>query len=68
MKNIRRLLGGVVLGLFTFGYLASQYAYFSGTAPTYAKNIDTPQVKLLSLVLFLASIALAFIPAKADEE
>jgi hypothetical protein len=68
MSKVRTLLGGVILTLLTLGYLASQYAYFYGDPVDYAARIDQPQVKLLSLILFVALLVLAVVPDKGEEE
>ena len=67
MSSVRRLLGIVVLALLTLGYLASQAAYLFGDPVAYASRVDIPQVKYLSLVLFLAAIVLALIPEKEEQ-
>jgi hypothetical protein len=65
MEKIRYSLG-LLAGLFILlGYLASQYAYFSGRAQAYAMAIDQPAIRGLSLFLLLAAIICSFI--KADD-
>ena len=67
MSSVRRLMGYVVLGFLMLGYLASQYAYLYGDPERYAKAIDNPQVRLLSLVLFVGAIVLAMYPDREPE-
>ncbi len=67
MTSLRRLLSYIVLSLLTLGYLASQWAALTGVAPDYAARVDIPQVKLLSLLLLVAALVLAFIPDREAE-
>jgi hypothetical protein len=67
MSGLRRLLSYMVLALLTLGYLASQWAALNGSASDYAARVDIPQVKLLSLALLIAALALAFIPDREGE-
>jgi hypothetical protein len=67
MSSVRRLLGIVVLAMLTLGYLASQYAILYGDPVGYAARVDIPQVKYLSLFLFLAALVLAVIPDREEE-
>lgn len=64
MKSLRLALSAfLVLGLVA-GYLASQYAYFTGTTAQYTEKIDQPPVRMLALLFFIAAIALAFVKDK----
>ena len=62
MKQVRRLLSVLVVGLLAFGYLASQYAALNGLAPQYAAFVDTSVFKWASLLVLIAAIVLAFVP------
>ncbi|MEZ0326873.1 MAG: hypothetical protein ACAH95_13315 [Fimbriimonas sp.] len=67
MSSLRRLLSYVVVALLTLGYLASQWAALNGTASDYAARVDIKEVKLLSLLLLIAALVLAFIPDREVE-
>ncbi|MBX3117803.1 MAG: hypothetical protein KF784_01975 [Fimbriimonadaceae bacterium] len=61
MKALRFALSVfAVLGL-VGGYFASQYAYFTGQAATYAARVDQQPVWRLSLALLLVAIVLSFV-------
>lgn len=49
------------------GYFASQAAFFGGTTAQYTQSLDASPLPILSLVLLLAAIALAFVPDKEDK-
>ncbi len=66
MSKIRLLIAGITAALLAAGYLASQLAFMNGTAPDYAAKVDQPPIVLLSLVLFLAAVALCFIRDKQE--
>jgi len=68
MSSVRRLVAGVILTLLTAGYLASQYFYFYGDPVDYASRVDRSEVKWLSLLLFVAAVALWIAPAREREE
>lgn len=68
MGLLRRLLGYIVLALLGLGYLASQYQALYGDAAAYSARVDIPQVKYLCLFLFLAALALAFVPDREEGE
>ncbi|MBS1706685.1 MAG: hypothetical protein JST40_12495 [Armatimonadetes bacterium] len=64
--NLARLLVAIaVLILVVGGYIASQFAVWSGTTAQYAQRIDTEPVKMLALVLFVGIVALT-IARKAE--
>jgi hypothetical protein len=60
MSRVRTIFIGSVLALMTLGYLASQWAALNGTAPAHAASVDQPPIHLLSLIVMIAAIALAF--------
>jgi hypothetical protein len=63
--DLMRLVVASVTGLLLVGgYLASLSAYFGGTAAEYSARIESAPVPMLSLVLFLAIVVLAFVPSK----
>jgi uncharacterized transporter YbjL len=66
MSSIRRLVGGIVMGLLVLGYLASQVAALTGTAAEYAARVDQLPVQMLSLFLFLTALGLAVVPDKEE--
>lgn len=68
MSKVRLLIAGITTALLTAGYLASQVAYANGTSAEYAAKVDQQPIVLLSLVLFLAAIALHFIPQSQEPE
>lgn len=63
MKTIRTVLTVATIALLGLGYAASQFAYFQGQEATiaYAQRIDSPPVRLLSLVLLVAAVVLGFV-------
>lgn len=67
MKKVRLLVGGILAVLLGGGYVASQYAALTGQASEYAYRVDQPTIVTLSLVLFLAALALFLIPEPEDE-
>ncbi|HSI73341.1 MAG TPA: hypothetical protein VK934_09190 [Fimbriimonas sp.] len=78
MNQLRTLLSYGVLTFIALGYLASQWAYLQGSSAepgqlpkyaAYARAVDTPAIKYLSLAILLASLVLAVLPdreAKAE--
>lgn len=68
MKSLRTLLSIIVLGLLMLGYAGSQFAALQGSGASYAVKIDSPPIQLLSLVILLGSVLLAFIPDKGANE
>ncbi len=62
MKAIRFVASIASLAALASGYLASQYASFSGDAPGWAARIDSPAVVWIALALFAGSILLWVIP------
>jgi len=61
MRTARFVVVVVLTVLVVGGYAASQVAYFNGTATEYAAKVDTPSIRILSLLLLLVSIAMAFV-------
>ena len=68
MKRIRLLLAATSVLTLVAGYAASQYAYFTGTAPDYAKAVDQPIVVVVALLVFAAAIVLGFVPDREESE
>lgn len=66
MKTARTLVGTVAILLMGGGYFASQYAYFAGDPGAYIRALDKSSVPILSLLLLLATIALAFVPDREE--
>ena len=66
LDAIRSGLLGFTLVMLTFGYAASQWFFFNGRAKEYATLVDVPSLRMLSLVLLFAFIALAFVPIKEE--
>ncbi|MBL8060293.1 MAG: hypothetical protein JNK63_06215 [Chthonomonas sp.] len=52
--------------MLAIGYAASQWFFFNGRAKDYALLVDVPSVRMLSLVILLAFIALAFVPNQEE--
>lgn len=67
MELIRLVVAGVTGVLLTGGYLASVSAYFGQDAPGYSARLAASPVPMLSLVLFIAIVVLAFVPSKEVE-
>jgi hypothetical protein len=67
MKMIRLAVLGITLLLCLGGYLASQYSFFQGTTGAYIKALDSSPVPILSLVLLIALVILAFLPERSEE-
>lgn len=61
MKLARWCVIAMSLLLIGGGYLASQSAFFGGTTAEYIKALDTSPVPMLSLVLLIAVVVLAFL-------
>ncbi|QYK52114.1 MAG: hypothetical protein KF824_07565 [Fimbriimonadaceae bacterium] len=68
MELIRLLVAAVTGVLVVGGYLASLTAYFGGTAENYSKQLDGSSVPMLALGLLVATVVLAFIPAKGEHQ
>jgi hypothetical protein len=62
MKKLRTAVAVVTLVLLTAGYAVSQIAALQGWAADYALRVDSPPVQRLAMALFLAIVALGFIP------
>lgn len=52
---------GFTAAMLALGYGASQWFFFQGKATEYARTVDVPQVRLLSLGLLGVFIALSLI-------
>jgi len=52
------------------GFLASSMATLNGTQAEYARQIDSPGVRMLATLILVGAIVLAFIPDReaAEEE
>ena len=61
MTKVRTVLSILVIVLLGVGYAGSQFSVFRGNASDYAAKIDSPPVKLLALLILLASVVLAFV-------
>jgi hypothetical protein len=66
MKTVRVVLSAISVLLLLAGYLASQWASLSGSAASYAEKVDQPPIRMLALLLLVAAIVLAFVPARED--
>jgi hypothetical protein len=64
MRSARLAFSVIVLVLLAAGYLASQYFWFSGDPQRWTTMIDTPPIVMLSLLILLGAIALAFVKEK----
>lgn len=49
------------------GYFASQYSFFQGTTGQYVKALDSSPVPMLSLLLLIGLVILAFLPERSEE-
>lgn len=68
MKTIRTALAALFIALLTLGYITSQVASLQGWAPSYAKLVDRPEVKAISLLMIVTVVAFAFLPEKTEED
>jgi len=66
MRKLREWLTVATIALVSLGYVGSQLSY-PDRAADWSERIDRQPVVLLSLVLFLAAVVLAFIPPPNDE-
>jgi nitric oxide reductase large subunit len=66
MRILRLWLSVAVALALTGGYLGSVYHYFSGTAPAWARMVDTPLVVALALLVLIAAIVLSFVPDQEE--
>jgi succinate dehydrogenase hydrophobic anchor subunit len=60
MTSWRQLFASVVLVLLAAGYFGSQAATLAGEASVWAQRVDQAPVRMLALVVLIASIALSF--------
>lgn len=68
MNKARTLLGVAVAAAISLGYVASQFAFFQGRAPEYAKAVDTPAIAWVATLAFVALIALAVADNRGEPE
>lgn len=61
MKKARDLYGLVVLILLGAGYLASQFAAWSGSAAEYSARVDVPAIQALAIVVLAVGVGLGFV-------
>ena len=61
LSAIRSGLLGFTAAMLALGYGASQWFFFQGKATEYARMVDVPQVRLLSLGLLGVFIVLSLI-------
>lgn len=66
MSNLRTGLIALTTLLLGAGYAASQRAFFSGEASQWAERVDSPPVKALAGVLFVAALLLMVVRDKGD--
>ncbi len=67
MKLARLAVLGVTALLCAGGYLFSQYSFFQGTTGRYSAALDSSPVPLLSLLLLVGLVILAFLPERSEE-
>ena len=74
MNLVRVAVFAAAALLLAGGYLASQAAFLAsldpgarGATADYAKAIDSPAIKLIALVIFLACIVFAALPQKEGQ-
>lgn len=63
---IRYGLLGFTLVMLAVGYAASQWFFFTGRAKEYATLVDVPSLRMLSLIILVALITLAFVPMREE--
>lgn len=68
MNLFRATVFGSATLLLGGGYLASQWAFVNATTEQYSRAVDTPQVALLALVIFLACVVFACMPQQEEAE
>lgn len=61
MKNLRVLLSWLILTLLGLGYIAYEVSYDSGTTSQLATKLDAQPVRLLALILLVASVVLGIV-------
>lgn len=66
MKALRNMIALVAVVFLGSGYFASQLAMMRQEPSRFALQVDQPAIRMLSLVLLLGAIVLAFIPEKED--
>jgi hypothetical protein len=66
IKAARTIMAILSLVLLSLGYAASQFAY-PERAAEYAKWIDQPWARWLSLAMLLIAMVLCFVPDGAEE-
>jgi hypothetical protein len=64
---VRVAVFGAAALLMAGGYFASQAAFINGRAAEYAKSIDTPQIQLIALLLFVGCVVLACLPQQEGD-
>lgn len=68
MKTIRLALICAFAILLMGGYAASQLAYFSGSVADYYQKVDSPSIRMLALILLVASIVVSLLKEPKDPE
>lgn len=68
MKTLRWTLAIAVVLFLGIGHIASLLAALGGRAFDHAVAMDQPAMRAVAALLFLASIALAFVPDRSEEE
>ena len=58
MRTLRTALTVAALCLLAGGYAASQWAFFAGRTPEYAKAVDVPALKWVSAFLLVSAVVL----------
>lgn len=67
MKLARDILGLGAIFLLGFGYLGSQWVYFTGDPARWAFAVDQTPVRILAGVLFVGAVVLSFFPVEEGE-
>lgn len=62
MRRARDLVMAVAMVVLGGGYLASQWAAYSGNASDVAAKLDQPPVRVLAALLVLATVILSILP------
>ena len=68
MSLVRAVAFAAGAFLLAGGYLSSQWAFLSGGAERYSQAIDTPEIKVLSLLLLVACVVSAALPQEVEAE
>jgi hypothetical protein len=64
MKTLRITLSIVSVLFLAIGYAGSQYAVFDGSEMRWSRDMDSPPIAMLALLILIAAVACALIRDK----